>query len=153
EEQAVARSEQLSASRRWPRSVAEGLAIAACSALAVLLLGFRSPGRQEAKPAAPANSIAVLPFSNFTSHAQMDYLGDGLSDELIHALTRVPALRVVGRTSSFQFKGKSVDVRKIGAQLQARLVLEGSVQRDGDRLRITAQLIDANTGLHIWSEK
>src|SRR4029077_9290585 len=80
----------------WRRFVAASLAIGICAALAIFLLGFKIPSRPPAKPAPPPNSIAVLPFSNFTSDAQMDYLGDGLTDELIHELTRVPSLRVVG---------------------------------------------------------
>lgn len=140
---------------RRPRTlyVAAGFVVLCAILTAAFLLGPRITLGTERNGAVPVNSIAVLPFSNFSSDAEADYLGDALADEVIHLLTRVPGLRVVARTSSFQFKGKSVDLRHVGAQLQARLVLEGSVQKDGNRLRVTAQLIDAATGLHLWSEQ
>jgi TolB-like protein/tetratricopeptide (TPR) repeat protein len=96
-------------------------------------------------------SIAVLPFVNLSSDLENEYFSDGLTEELISALTNVKGMRVVARTSVFQFKGKAEDVRKIGAQLNARMVLEGSVRKSGDHLRITAQLIDVASGFHTWS--
>jgi len=96
-------------------------------------------------------SIAVLPFLNLSSDLENEYFSDGLTEELISALTNVKGMRVVARTSVFQFKGKAEDVRKIGAQLNARMVLEGSVRKSGDHLRITAQLIDVASGFHTWS--
>ena len=96
-------------------------------------------------------SIAVLPFVNLSPDPENEYFSDGLTEELISALSNVKGMRVVARTSVFQFKGKAEDVRKIGAQLNARMVLEGSVRKAGDHLRITAQLIDVASGYHTWS--
>ncbi len=98
-------------------------------------------------------SVAVLPFSNLTEGKENEYFADGLADEIITALTRVPGLRVTARTSSFAFRGKEEDARKIGARLGARALLEGSVRRSGDRVRVAAQLIDAETGYHLWSDR
>jgi TolB-like protein/DNA-binding winged helix-turn-helix (wHTH) protein len=151
---ALAKPEPTARLRERPWFVGAGLATAFCGVLAAaFLFAFGITSGTERSGSAPANSIAVLPFSNFSSEPQADYLSDGLTDELIHALTRVPSLRVVGRTSSFQFRGKSADLRQIGIELRARMVLEGSVQKEGNRLRVTAQLIDAATGLHLWSER
>jgi serine/threonine-protein kinase len=97
-------------------------------------------------------SIAVLPFANMSPSPERDYIGDGITDELIHALSRVERLRVVSRTSSFQFKGKNVDVRDVGNRLGVSNVLEGSVRSAGDKLRVTVQLIDARNGYELWSE-
>jgi serine/threonine-protein kinase len=97
-------------------------------------------------------SIAVLPFQNMSADPENEYFSDGLTEELINALTRIDGLRVVARTSVFQFKGQSGDVRRIGAELNVRNVLEGSVRRSGDRLRVAAQLIDTGNGFHLWSE-
>ena len=96
-------------------------------------------------------SIAVLPFVNMSDDKQNEYFSDGLSEELLNVLARIPALHVAGRTSSFQFKGENLDLRHIGEQLNVANVLEGSVRRSGARLRITAQLIDTETGYHLWS--
>jgi TolB-like protein/Flp pilus assembly protein TadD len=96
-------------------------------------------------------SIAVLPLVDMSPAGGIAYLGDGLSEELSAALAQIPGLRVAARTSAFEFKGKAVDVRRIGESLGVRHVLEGSVRRDGDRLRVTVQLIDAATGYHVWA--
>ena len=101
--------------------------------------------------AAEQASIAVLPFVNLSPDPENEYFSDGLTEELISALSNVKGMRVVARTSVFQFKGKAEDVRKIGAQLNARMVLEGSVRKAGDHLRITAQLIDVASGYHTWA--
>jgi TolB-like protein/DNA-binding winged helix-turn-helix (wHTH) protein/Tfp pilus assembly protein PilF len=98
-----------------------------------------------------ARSIAVLPLVDMTSGGGNAYLGDGLSEELSAQLAQIPGLRVAARTSAFEFKGKSLDVRKIGEALGVRHVLEGSVRRDGDKLRVTVQLIDAANGYHLWA--
>ena len=95
-------------------------------------------------------SIAVLPFVNMSD--DKDYFADGLSEELLNLLAKTPGLKVAGRTSSFAFKGKQEDLRGIGAALGVATVLEGSVRRSGDRLRITAQLINVDDGFHLWSE-
>ena len=97
-------------------------------------------------------SIAVLPFTNISADPENEYFSDGISEEIINALTRVPALRVAARTSSFAFKGKREDVRTIGERLNVGTVLEGSVRRAGPRLRITAQLTDVGDGYHLWGE-
>ena len=97
-------------------------------------------------------SIAVLPFANLTGDASKDFLGDGLAEELIHTLARVPGLRVPARTSVFAYKGRNADVRQIARDLQVGTVLEGSVRAAGERIRITAQLIDGESGYHIWSQ-
>jgi serine/threonine protein kinase/tetratricopeptide (TPR) repeat protein len=98
-------------------------------------------------------SIAVLPFVNASPSAENEYFSDGITDELINALSKVGGLTVVSRTSAFAYKGKALDVRTIGAQLGATVVLEGTVRRFGDRLRITAQLISVFDGRLLWSEK
>ena len=101
---------------------------------------------------ASAKSIAVLPFVNMTSDKENEFFADGLSEEILNSLARIDGMRVVGRTSSFQFKGKNEDLRTIGEKLGAATVLEGSVRREGERARITAQLIRTSDGIHLWSE-
>src|SRR5438094_2860277 len=109
---------------------------------------------QTAPGAAPAKSVAVLPFVNMSADKNDEYLSDGMTEELINALAKVPGLRVPGRSSSFAFKGKNEDdiFRKVGEQLHVNAVLEGSVRKAGDKLRITAQLINVTDGYHLWSE-
>jgi TolB-like protein/Flp pilus assembly protein TadD len=102
---------------------------------------------------APARSIAVLPFANMSADSGNDFFSDGVSEEIINALTAIRALRVAARTSSFAFKGKTEDIRTIGDMLGVRYVLEGSVRRSGRKMRITAQLIDAADGYHLWSDR
>jgi adenylate cyclase len=101
----------------------------------------------------PLDSIAVLPFTNMSSDPEQEYFSEGITEEIINTLAQVPKLRVTGRTSSFQFKGAKVDLREVGEKLSVRTVLEGSVRSSGNRIRITAQLIDVNSGFHLWSEK
>ena len=98
-------------------------------------------------------SIAVLPFSNLSPEKDQEYFCDGLSEEIINALSHVRELRVVARTSAFAFKGKEIDVREIGKRLKVDAVLEGSVRKAGDRLRITVQLVNVADGYHLWSER
>jgi adenylate cyclase len=109
---------------------------------------------QKIKGVAAAKSVAVLPFVNVSADKGDEYLSDGMTEELINALAKVPALRVPGRTSCFAFKGKTeADIfRKVGDQLHVDTVLEGSVRKAGDRLRVTAQLINVNDGYHLWSK-
>ena len=97
-------------------------------------------------------SIAVLPFANMSAEAENEYFADGLSEEILNKLARVPDLRVIARTSSFAFKGENRDLREIGDILGARHVLEGSVRRQGDEVRVTAQLIETEDGSHLWSD-
>jgi len=97
-------------------------------------------------------SIAVLPFVNMSADPDNVYFSDGLSEEILNSLARIDGMQVVGRTSSFQFKGKNEDLRVIGEKLGVAQVLEGSVRREGDKARITAQLIRASDGIHLWSQ-
>jgi non-specific serine/threonine protein kinase len=116
----------------------------------------RDSGRKAAPAAAePARikSLAVLPFANLSADKENEYFSDGLAEEIINALTRLPGLRVIARTSSFSFRGKEVDVREIGARLNVESILEGSVRKAGNRIRVTAQLVSAADGSHHWSER
>ena len=97
-------------------------------------------------------SIAVLPFINMSPDPDQEYFADGLSEEILNLLAKLPELKVVARTSSFAYKGKNEDIRLIGEALDVKTILEGSVRKSGDRIRVTAQLIDAADGSHIWSE-
>ena len=104
--------------------------------------------------AIPKKSIAVLPFVNMSADKSDEYLSDGMTEELVNALTKVKGLSVPGRSSSFAFKGNNEEdiFRKVGEQLHVSAVLEGSVRKAGDKLRITAQLINVADGFHLWSE-
>ena len=106
----------------------------------------------EAPVQAAAKSIAVLPFADMSSGKDQEYFADGLSEELLNLLAKLPELRVIGRTSSFQFKGRNEDLRVIGEKLNVAHILEGSVRKSGEKVRITAQLIRAADGSHLWSE-
>lgn len=105
-----------------------------------------------ASPAISEKSIAVLPFADISEKHDQEYFADGMAEEALSQLAKIPGLKVIGRTSSFQFKGKEDDLRKIGKTLGAAYVLEGSVRHSGNRLRVTAQLIDTRDGVHRWSE-
>jgi TolB-like protein/Tfp pilus assembly protein PilF len=96
-------------------------------------------------------SIAVLPFADMSEKKDQDYFADGMAEEILDLLAKIPDLKVIGRTSSFQFKGKNEDLRTIGKKLNAAYVLEGSVRNSGDQVRITTQLINTRTGMHEWS--
>ncbi len=98
-------------------------------------------------------SIAVLPFTNMSGDAEQEYFSDGISEDIITDLSKVAGLTVIARNSSFTYKGRAVDVRTVGRELNVRSVLEGSIRRSGKRVRITAQLIDAPTGGHVWAER
>jgi len=98
-------------------------------------------------------SIAVLPFVNMSGDPEQEYFSDGITEEIITALSKTPKLFVIARTSSFKYKGKEIDIRTIGRELGVRYVLEGSVRKAGDKVRITAQLIDAKTNKHLWAER
>ena len=131
---------------------------AAAAIVAVLGLGafaftqFRSSESEPAAGIAEQKSIAVLPFKNMSGDPANEFFSDGLSEELLNVLAQVRGLRVAARGSSFQFKGKEADVREIGRKLGVETVLDGSVRKSGDQVRITAQLIDAQTGYQLWSE-
>lgn len=105
-----------------------------------------------ATPDPSEKSVAVLPFVNMSDDAQNEYFSDGISEELLNVLVRVPGLRVPSRTSSFTFKGSKLKLAEIGRELQVDHILEGSVRKAGDRIRVTAQLIEVNTDTHLWSE-
>jgi TolB-like protein/tetratricopeptide (TPR) repeat protein len=107
---------------------------------------------EPSQPQPHSKAIAVLPFVNLSSESENEYFSDGLTEEIIHALGKIREISVVARTSVFQFKGKAYDIRKLGEQLNVQTVLEGSVRKSGERLRITAQLISASDGYHLWSE-
>jgi len=109
----------------------------------------RTPDEPEKQP---DRSIAVLPFVNMSSDEEQEYFSDGLTEEILNRLSQLPELRVPGRTSSFKYKGQNLDLREIAADLGVSHVLEGSVRRSGERVRITAQLIRAEDGTHLWSQ-
>src|SRR5205823_5665974 len=150
--------------RRWP-GIASIAALAASVALTTYLTHRMLAGpataaggnprvvdRPEAGAASAERSIAVLPFVNMSADRGNDYFSDGMTEELISALTKVRGLRVAARTSAFAFKGRNVDAREIAHRLDVGSVLEGSVRKSGDRLRISAELIDATDGKNLWSE-
>ena len=132
---------------------------AAAALLIVLALGwyfYGQPSFRKGDVATPVmadrNSIAVLPFANMSGKSDQDYFSDGMTEELLNVLAKVPQLKVVARTSVFQFKGKGGDIREIGRKLGVTNIVEGSVRRDGPEVRITAQLVRVVDGFHIWSE-
>jgi adenylate cyclase len=133
-------------SKRWPAGVAAlaGMALLAGGAWWTLV-GAGTRG-------ATYDSIAVLPFANLSGDPADDYFGDGLAEELLNALSSIDGLKVAARTSAFAFRGTNTDVRAIGDTLRVATVVEGSVRRTPDRLRISAQLIDARSGFRLWSE-
>jgi TolB-like protein/Tfp pilus assembly protein PilF len=110
-----------------------------------------APGADPARQRLP--SIAVLPFANMSGDKEQEYFSDGLAEEIINTLAQIPELKVVARTSTFAFRGQNTDIRRIAAALGVTHVLEGSVRRAGNRIRVTAQLITANDGIHLWSER
>jgi len=117
------------------------------------LVEAQGESRQRAQIVAAGPSIAVLPFANLSDEKEAEYFSDGLADEILTDLTRVGELRVTARTSSFAFRGKEQDVREIGARLGVKYLLEGSVQRSGGCIRVSAQLVSASDGFHVWSER
>src|ERR1700722_11939253 len=110
------------------------------------------PKEENAAPAALA-SIAILPFTNMSGDPEQEYFSDGISEDIITDLSKIAGLTVIARNSSFTYKGRSVDIRTVGRELGVRSVLEGSIRRAGNRVRITAQLIDAATGAHLWADR
>ena len=138
--------------RTWPaRSYALG-AVVVLLVFAIAAAVNLSRARGGASPSA-ARSLAVLPFVNMSADSANNYFSDGLSEEIITALSRIDGLRVAARTSSFALRDGNLDVRVIGDTLGVDAVLEGSVRREGNRLRVIAQLIDAETGYHIWADE
>ncbi len=133
--------------RRWPAGIAALIGIALLGLAAWWTLTRSGPGTRQYE------SIAVLPFANLSGDPANDSFGDGLAEELINALAGVEDLKVAGRTSSFALRDQNLDLRAIGDTLGVETVVEGSVRRSEDRVRITAQLIDAETGFHLWSDE
>ncbi|HLF36090.1 MAG TPA: adenylate/guanylate cyclase domain-containing protein [Cyclobacteriaceae bacterium] len=112
-----------------------------------------SSGNQDTFKKGKEKSIAVLPFTNMSNDPEQDYFGEGIAEEIINSLVHIRDLKIAGRTSSAQFKGRNIDLREVGKKLGVNTVLEGSVRKQGNRLRITAQLINVEDGFHLWSEK
>lgn len=148
------------ASRRVLRGVLVGVALGVALALGLFWRDIPVPGtggnlgavlRPEEAPQS-ANTLAVLPFINLTGDPANDYLGDGLAEELLNRLTRVPGLRVAARGSAFTYKGKDVDVRAIAEALDVNYVLEGSIRRQGEFVRVNAALVERATGVNRWSD-
>jgi adenylate cyclase len=119
------------------QDIGAAVAIASAPAVSVLLL-----------PDKP--SVAVLPFTNMSGDADQEFFADGIAEDVITALSRYPSLFVIARNSSFTYKGRAVDVKLVGRELGVRYVLEGSLRKSGDRIRVTAQLVEAETGKHVW---
>jgi TolB-like protein len=113
---------------------------------------FMRPGPGQ-RVATALPSVAVLPFKDMSGNAAPGYFGDGVAEDIISMLSRVPDLKVLGRNSSFLFKGEPIDLRKIGSELGVTHVLEGSVRMDSGRLRIVAQLVETRTGENVWAER
>jgi TolB-like protein/Tfp pilus assembly protein PilF len=135
----------------WHQRIIDFVIIGVLAAL-VVYSGCARGRRRVGAGGGTLRSIAVLPFDDFSENRDQAYLGDGIAEELLNALVGVDGLRVAARTSSFAFRGAQKDVRKIGQELAVDTVLEGSVRRSGDRVKITAQLIDTKDGYHLWSE-
>ncbi len=136
-----------SQSRKWPLWAASALVL-----VIVLVTVGSWYWRLSKKTQAISPSIAVLPFVDMSAAKDQEYFSDGLADELINNLAKVPEVRITARTSSFQFRDKNEDLRSIGQKLGVATILEGSVRKDADRIRITVQLINVQNGFHIWSE-
>ncbi len=147
--------------RRWQKAVLAVVAvlIVAAGAWAIWNFYFRPPAIEPASiekmayPLPDKPSIAVLPFANMSEDPKQDYFSDGITEEIITALSKVPKLFVIARNSTFTYKGKPVKVKQVAEELGVRYVLEGSIRKAGDKIRITAQLIDALTGHHLWAER
>jgi eukaryotic-like serine/threonine-protein kinase len=135
---------------RWIRSPTTVALLLLASVLALALPFYWQWNLTTSLP--PDKSIAVLPFVDLSQTKDQEYFCDGMSEEILEALAKVDGLRVVGRTSSFSFKGKSVNAREVGEKLNVENVLEGSLRREGNRVRVTAELINARSGFHLWTE-
>ena len=139
---------------RWQIAVPVLAVIVALGAAgAWLARDLWAPPTQDELTAAQGPAIAVLPFTNLSGDVKQDYFSDGLTEDILTTLSRARDIRVLARNTTFQYKGKPVDVGKLGRELKARYVLEGSARRSDGRLRVTAQLIDTETGSHIWADR
>ncbi|MEQ8992877.1 MAG: hypothetical protein RLO46_13740 [Pseudomonadales bacterium] len=139
---------------RWlePALLVGVLALVGVSSAQMLMRTAQEPPADAADARTIVPSVAVLPFTSFSSDAEDNYFADGLTEELINGLVQVPGLQVPGRTSSFYFKNRNEDLREIAHQLGVAHVVEGSVRRSGERLRVTVQLVSASDGFHLWSQ-
>ncbi len=135
---------------RWTRSPAALVLVLLVAALALAVPFYRHRNLTTSSP--PEKSIAVLPFADLSEAKDQEYFCDGISEEILDGLAKVDGLRVVGRTSSFSFKGKNANVSEVGKKLNVANVLEGTLRREGNRVRITAELINTRNGFHLWSE-
>src|SRR5262249_44670738 len=117
-----------------------------------LQLGKIATTMEKALASSNKPSIAVLPFQNMSGDPEQEYFADGMVEEIITALSRIRWLFVIARNSSFSYKGHAIDVKRVGRELGVRYVLEGSVRKGRERVRITAQLIEAETGAHLWAD-
>lgn len=151
-QRASGRGEKASAKRRLP--VAAVAAVAFALVAVVLMLRVDSPGdnSQPRNSTESPPSVVVLPFVDLSAAKDQEFFADGLTEELINRLTQIRGLQVTGRTSSFYFKGRNDDIQTIGRKLSVDHVLEGSIRRSGERMRITAQLINVDDGFHVWSQ-
>ena len=133
----------------WRHGPPRSAAIAALAAIWFVVTGPADA------PTASATipSIAVLPFDNMGGDPALGYFGDGVAEDIISMLARAPDLSVIARNSSFTYKGRATDVRQVGKELGVGYVLEGSVRKDADKVRIVAQLVDAKSGEHVWAER
>ncbi len=134
---------------RWHQTTALALSVILVLAIAVYVSPWSPlhPGAQLEPP-----TIAVLPFANLSGDEDDDYLGEGIAEEIIHALSHGSGLRIIAQTSSFSFQGTGADIREIGERLGASIILEGSVRRENGQLRVIAQLIESDTNIHLWSD-
>src|SRR2546421_4277138 len=151
------RTENISPDRKMPQWSARKfaalivtVALVAAGLLCYQIIRSKAPART-ASTAVEEKSLAVLPFVDMSQTKDQEYFCDGISEEILDALAKVEGLRVVARTSSFAFKGKNDDVSEIAQKLNVRNVLEGSLRREGNRIRISVQLINARDGFHVWS--
>jgi len=153
---AVARigDEKSSASKKYWRNLllSAGLVLMVAATVVAAHLGLRPPA-SPALPLPDRPSIAVLPFTNMSGDPQQEYFSDGITDDLITALSRLPDLLVIARTSTFTYKGKAAKVQEVSRELGVKYILEGSIHKAGDQVRITAQLVNATTGADLWAQR
>jgi len=153
--------EEKTGPRHWQKAALAAVVVlvVAAGALAIWNFYFRPPPIEPASvekmafPLPDKPSIAVLPFDNLSGDPGKDYIADGISENIINALSYIQEMFVIARNSTFTYKGKPVKIQQVSEELGVRYVLEGSIQTSGDRIRVTAQLIDATTGHHLWSER
>ena len=139
---------------KWATIAVAAMLILLAGAFTIWNFYFHSSAKEKAATALPEKpSIAVLPFDNLSGDADQDYLADGITENIITALSKIPEMFVIARNSVFTYKGKPIKVQKVAEDLGIRYVLEGSIQKASNRIRITGQLIDATTGHHLWAEQ